>query len=185
MKLKYFNKYLCPNILVDFEKTMHINKKKKIIFYLLPHWSQVLTAQVGVPVRHFIAPQTSALEWKPPPWLPAAHCTTRYRFALQQLAETSLYSSMTSPKRMSCVPVVKLNYLELVVHTVPDRCQEVMYFPQLFKIFPGTLLHLLQCLGCPGSWSENWKAHPPFQTRSFFYASVSQHYELDIIDTFE
>lgn len=163
MKLKYFNKYLCPNILVDFEKkTMHINEKKKIIFYLLLHWSQVLTARVDVPVRHFIAPQTLALEWKPPPWLPAPRCTTRHHFTLQQLAETELHSTMTSPKRMSRVPVVKLNYLELVVHTVPDRCQEVMYFPQLFKIFPGTPLHLLQCPGCPDSQSGNLKANPPF-----------------------
>lgn len=66
-----------------------------------------------------------------------------------------------------------MNCLELVGHTASDRCQELMYFPQLFKIFPGTLLSSLQYAGCLGSPSGNQKANQLYQIRSFFYATVS------------
>lgn len=92
---------------------------------------------------------------------------------------------MTSLKRMLCIPIVKLNYLNLVVHTVFDRCQELMYFPRLCKIFPGTLLNLLQCPGYLCSLSGNQKANQPSQIRLLFYDTVSQKYELDMIDKSE
>lgn len=65
-----------------------------------------------------------------------------------------------------------MNHLELVVHTLSDRCQELTYFPQLFKAFPSTLSSLLLCLGCLGSLSGNQKSNQLHQIRFFSSAAV-------------
>lgn len=128
---------------------------------------------------HFTISQTLALDWKPP--LPIS-CSTLYHMVLLCMIATAKTLALQrydiTEKNVVHSSSETMNYLELVVHTLSDRCQELMYFPQIFKAFPSTLLSLLQRPGCLGSLSGNQKANQLHQIRFFFSATVSQKYEL-------
>lgn len=177
MRPKWFHKYLCPNILVDFERTVHITRKKNIctVFsdehrYVLPRGTRLPGTPSGIRPWHWTGNPR-------PRFLPRR--TTRYCLRYRQQPG---FTKVRHHWREGRVPVVKLNYLERVVHTVSDRCRELMYFPQPLKVFSGTLSNSLQCPGCLGSRSGNQNAKQPFQSR-LFCAAVSQRQGSDITDT--
>lgn len=116
-----------------------------------------------LPLGHYRTSQTLTSDWKPPTPFPAPcwfSCGTV--FIEREIAKTLASPCYDITGRMSHIPIVKLNYFELVVHTVSDRCQDSLCFPQLSKRLPGTSdqgvsAHCLE----PGRPINHLESHSP------------------------
>lgn len=106
------------------------------------------------------------IRWESPALI---SCSTLYHVAVLYIIPTAknlaLQRCDITEKNVVHSSNETVNWLELVVHTMSDTCQELIHFTQLFKRFPGTLLGSLQCLGCLGSLSGNQKAINPISNQ--------------------
>lgn len=135
-------------------------------------------------------PHLCSTSWLLTPWHSTGNphfisCFTLYHKVLLYMiatAKASLHKGMTSPRRLPSIPIVKLSYCELEVHTVSDRCQELMYnsFLKYLEEFLALFWICCNVQGASAHCLGTWKVQSS-EIKFFLYATASPKCELNVI----